>query len=803
MSPQNDTKENNDHTTPSRLPKKEQVEGKVASARRHLLHSPNDYYLLENLGQICILKGEYFSAVKFFKKSIMLTGESDAISWLSLGKSIFLLGNYTGAQRIFSTFLRLNPNSEEARVGLCLCLIKGRDWVGIKPTLLEMLKTPLLSHKSLLEIAAALRSEKAFRYSLRFYQRIVDKYQSPDPLVQRGIGICYAELGDFKSAERYLLLAVILDPGDCKNSKLFVERMKPENSIKWYHIAWYQFLIDSLNPKAAYRLILGFFDGKFSKVLNISPLLEDYLAREENQNRKLEIQIIESIRAGTKSDVIEKMNKIISNEDVEASIWNNLILELGKTMGDVLDLFDLKILRVAGSEKVLWFNIGLYHCNRDRFEKSLFFLRIALILDPAYVKPLNQASIAEGNSFRFDLAEKFAKKAVTIHPPYSVAWMNRGIFARSNGKIFDGIQYLRQAIASSGGFYPDATYNLALQLLAIGKIEEGYRSYRQRWFTQSLKPHKRNFLEKIWPGPGVASDCRLFTYMEQGMGDEVMYSQILPMIYEDCSSLTVECDERLIKTFARTFPDIAFFPRVAGSDDQKRAGDFDFQAPVAQAVEFYSEKLRCDMAMLSGGPDLRGVRIPPRLCVDPKRLSYWRSYLTQNLGEKLIVGVAWRSGLRTHLRNQQYLDPQSLIKTIPPGAGVINLQYDYSEEEVELFESIAHDKGFKFLPPAGINLKDALDDIFALIQALDVVVSPLISTPWMAAAVGTPSLVFRCNENGHIWQQFGQTYVPWGPNIRLFFRSPLQSWDRSISRIRANLVTRSENKKDLIESKCS
>ena len=44
----------------------------------------------------------------------MLTGESDAISWISLGKSIFLLGNYTGAQRIFSTILRSNPNSEEA-----------------------------------------------------------------------------------------------------------------------------------------------------------------------------------------------------------------------------------------------------------------------------------------------------------------------------------------------------------------------------------------------------------------------------------------------------------------------------------------------------------------------------------------------------------------------------------------------------------------------------------------------------------------------------------------------------------------
>ena len=207
--------------------------------------------------------------------------------------------------------------------------------------------------------------------------------------------------------------------------------------------------------------------------------------------------------------------------------------------------------------------------------------------------------------------------------------------------------------------------------------------------------------------------------------------------------------------------------------------------------------------MISGGPDSSWCAHSSSSLRRSETSFLLEIILTQSLGERLIVGVAWRSGLRTHLRNQQYLDPQSLIKTIPPGAGVINLQYDYSEDEVELFESIAHDKGFKFLTPAGINLKDDLDDIFALIQALDVVVSPLISTPWMAAAVGTPSLVFRCNENGHIWQQFGQTYVPWGPNIRLFFRSPLQSWDRSISRIRANLVTRFENKKDLIESKRS
>ena len=59
------------------------------------------------------------------------------------------------------------------------------------------------------------------------------------------------------------------------------------------------------------------------------------------------------------------------------------------------------------------------------------------------------------------------------------------------------------------------------------------------------------------------------------------------------------------------------------------------------------------------------------------------------------------------------------------------------------------------MTPPDNNLRDDLDDILALTKALDLVVSPLISTPWMAAAVGTPSLVFRSNEMA-TWLQFSR-----------------------------------------------
>ncbi|MGB1006250.1 MAG: hypothetical protein ACPGVX_03690, partial [Thalassobaculaceae bacterium] len=256
----------------------------------------------------------------------------------------------------------------------------------------------------------------------------------------------------------------------------------------------------------------------------------------------------------------------------------------------------------------------------------------------------------------------------------------------------------------------------------------------------------------------------------------------------DCRALTVECDARLVQTFARTFPDIAFVPRRPAATKRLERRGFDYQLPLVQTAEFYAERIHCQIADLSAGADLRGQRIAPRLRTDPARLAHWRDYLADTFGDCLKVGVAWRSGLRTRLRDQQYLTPEELARALPPGIAVINLQYDHTEEEVAALTDAGARAGFTFATPPGINLRDDLDDIFALTEALDMVVSPLISTPWMAAAVGTPSLVFRSNENGHIWLQFSQRYIPWAPNIKLFFRSPQEPWDAPIADIRAELM---------------
>jgi hypothetical protein len=135
----------------------------------------------------------------------------------------------------------------------------------------------------------------------------------------------------------------------------------------------------------------------------------------------------------------------------------------------------------------------------------------------------------------------------------------------------------------------------------------------------------------------------------------------------------------------------------------------------------------------------------------------------------------------------QYPELEQIAGLLGHDVVAVNCQYSWKDEELAQLEQHGRDRGFTFFHPPGIDLKDDLDDVFALASVLDLVISPLISLPWMAGAVGTPCWVLRTNETSRIWQQLGTPYVPWAPSIRLFFRHPLESWDIPARRIHAEL----------------
>ena len=120
-----------------------------------------------------------------------------------------------------------------------------------------------------------------------------------------------------------------------------------------------------------------------------------------------------------------------------------------------------------------------------------------------------------------------------------------------------------------------ARFNRALALLRQGELAAGWDAYESRW-RHNNKP--RIFSQPIWDG-SLARDKTVLIYSEQGIGDEVMFASCIPEVIERAGACLIECEPRLLRLFARSFPKARCFPRTALTDPSllQNLPDFDLQ----------------------------------------------------------------------------------------------------------------------------------------------------------------------------------------------------------------------------------
>jgi hypothetical protein len=249
---------------------------------------------------------------------------------------------------------------------------------------------------------------------------------------------------------------------------------------------------------------------------------------------------------------------------------------------------------------------------------------------------------------------------------------------------------------------------------------------------------------------------------EQGLGDEVLFANILPDVVEALGPegrLTLALEKRLTPLFQRSFPAARITHHYTWEQDGRtlrrvpmlgEMEDIDLWAPLASPLQRFRPAV-----------DAYPAR-PSFLTPDPDRVAHWRAVLAEApTGPK--VGILWKSlnldGAR--LRYFSPFDGWAPVLTTP-GVTFVNLQYGDSDKEMaEARERL----GVELWRPPGIDLKNDLDDVAALACALDVVLGPANATTNIAAACGAN--VWLISTPG-AWPKLGTDHYPWYPAARLF-----------------------------------
>jgi hypothetical protein len=142
--------------------------------------------------------------------------------------------------------------------------------------------------------------------------------------------------------------------------------------------------------------------------------------------------------------------------------------------------------------------------------------------------------------------------------PNDVATLNNCSKALSQlNRLDDALACLRRALALQPD-HADSHWHLALAQLVLGDFANGWKQYEWRWRVPTSTAVPRPFSQPRWNGEHVKGT--LVVWGEQGLGDEILYSGMVPDLTGRADTVVLEVEPRLVRLFARSYPDV----RVVG-----------------------------------------------------------------------------------------------------------------------------------------------------------------------------------------------------------------------------------------------
>ncbi|MBC7668588.1 MAG: flagellar protein FlbA, partial [Gemmatimonadaceae bacterium] len=422
----------------------------------------------------------------------------------------------------------------------------------------------------------------------------------------------------------------------------------------------------------------------------------------------------------------------------------------------------------------------------NRCEDAIEVLRPAINEHPAQPLLWNtlgtiMCSLGDGVT-----AVTFFDETLRLAPEFGKAYHNRAYAKIDLGDVEGALTDCELAISVAESAEDLATmkFGRATILLALGRVAEGWKEYEGRFSADLLEAPRFTIEGERWsPGMDLASKS-LMICAEQGLGDEVMFANMLPDVIEALGpqgKLSIAVERRLVPLFQRSFPQITVTPHrtvsyegrvYRGAPEIEDWSAIDLWTPMGTLLETFRPTV---------------ASFPNRLnflVADPARVEHWRREL-ENAPTGPKVGLLWKS-LKLNGERARQFSPFMLWRPVfeTPGVTFVNLQYGDCSEEIALARE---EFGVDIWQPPGIDLKQDLDDVAALCCAMDLIVGFSNATTNLGGACGAPIWMLT---GASSWTRLGAQTYPWYPQTRCFITSDYNDWDPTMQKVGVALKAR-------------
>jgi Flp pilus assembly protein TadD len=447
-----------------------------------------------------------------------------------------------------------------------------------------------------------------------------------------------------------------------------------------------------------------------------------------------------------------------------------ILFALGNTAGALgmrgpAEQFFRQVLAIDPARLEAVVNLANLMRENGQFDAAIALLAPALARAPQSPElnlTLGSAWREAGDNAR---AEVYYRAALRARPGYGAAMSNLADLLCDRGER-DQARALYDSAIRNDPKNPQIRLNRAILNLLGGALKDGWRDYEARTGIAGKVPAAKLTLAP-WKGENLRGK-RLLVRAEQGVGDQILFASMIPDLCaratHDGGSVMLECEPRLARLFARSFPAARVYPaRIssAGADYTwlKSAGGANAAVLMGTLPRY-----------LRGSPD----RFPSHhvyLTTDAQEAAHWHRALRGKSGK--TIGICWRSGKSGGHRSLQYAPLEewgAFLRRLPHDTTIVSVQYDAAPGEIAALQQIG---GRKIAVPQDIDQKNELDRAAALLSILDAVVSAPTAVSWLAAATGTATWKILYDTS---WTALGRPYEPFAPACKLAMPKKHGDW---------------------------
>lgn len=466
------------------------------------------------------------------------------------------------------------------------------------------------------------------------------------------------------------------------------------------------------------------------------------------------------IQIGRPNDAIRMISRAITLEPNAANAHNNLgnALKQAGHYAEALESYD-RAMRIKPGFANALFNKGIVLQLMGRIGEALFSYKQVVALQPDYPEAyVNLGNLLEQLN-RFEDALENYEKALSLKPNHPGVLNNKGNVLIRLNRLEKAVDCYAQAIAMQPD-YSDAIYSMSLAKLELRDFKSGWVGYEHRFTIQEpFVKHLQNI--PVWSGEPL--NGVLLVRGEQGLGDQVLFSSVLPDLKGWAKEVVVQVDDRLVPLLQRSFLDYMIIGFSESLPTKITA-----QITIGSLPKFFRQSeadfKKSDSSFLLANANLT---------------THYQEILHKKA--KKTIGLSWRSFNNDNAEAKSiHLEQLSCFFKLP-GIEVIDLQYGDTRLEKDMLKKM----GCCFNESVKLDKTKEIDRLSSLIAACDLVVTVSNTTAHMAGALGRPTALLLPYQNGRVWY-WSRDHADtawWYPSVKVFQSANDGVWSKAINEV--------------------